>query len=116
MNPTANNASIASVIETKAEVKTRFRNRLKWMIGSAPRRSTAGTASKADKLTPKQRTVRQEVQPHSGAKESAKVSGAKPAAIKAAPNGSKRWRTVFRARRSTFWDPTNPQIPIGRLT
>jgi hypothetical protein len=100
MNPTANNASIASVMQTRADVNTRLRNGLGWMIGSATRSSTAGGASKAAKLAPKQRRERHEAQPHSGAQESANVSGAKPAAIKAAPNGSKCWRTVLRARRS----------------
>ena len=77
MKPTANNASIASVMLSNADAKTRFCNRRKSMIGSRPRRSTAGTTSKATTLTPKQRRELQELQPHSGANESASVISAK---------------------------------------
>src|SRR5437667_221463 len=116
MNPIANNASIANVILSKADLNTRFSNKYKSKIGSATWRSTVGKASKAARLTPKQTRERQELQPHSGAKESASVSSAKPAASKNAPNGSKRWRTVRRVCRSDFCDPTNAQIPSGTFT
>src|SRR5438552_18820561 len=116
MNPTANNASIARVMQTRAEVKTRFRNKVRSMIGSVTRFSTTGSASNAAKLTAKQQTTRQELQPHSVANDSASVSGAQLAASKTAPNGSNRWRTMLAAGRSTLCAPTNPQTPIGRLT
>src|SRR5712691_3821996 len=58
MNPTANNASIARVMQTRAELNTRFCNKCKSMIGSSTRRSAPGTASKAAKLTLRQRTER----------------------------------------------------------
>src|SRR5271154_7093483 len=115
MNPTANNASIARVMVTKDDVNTRFCNRRKSMIGSTTRRSTPGTASKATKPTAKQRMDRHELQPHSGAKESASLSNEKPVASKTAPNGSKRWRALCRVCRSPLCEPIKPQIPIGRV-
>src|ERR1022692_1287182 len=108
MNPTANKASIPRVMVIKDDVNILFRTRRTWMIGSAALRSTVGNASKAARLTPKQRSERHELQPHSEANESASVSGAKAAANKTAPGRSKYWRVVLKVSRSTFCVPPNP--------